>query len=309
LTAVADIVAERAAELATNFAATTHHDLPGMLADSDIDAVDICLPHHLHAAAVIAAVTAGKHVLCEKPLCTTMADAERIDAAATSAGVTVMCMHNRLFSPVATQARDLLARGLLGQVYAVRATDCFRNDMDGAALGWRASVDASGGGELIDTGYHPTYLALALADEPPTEVVAMTSRHRLAGLEGEDSAQVLVRFAGGAVGQVTTSWAYDPPGSYEHFAVAGESGSMHATRTRLTYRLGGEPPVVLDYAKGDDITAAIEHFAECLAAGVRPLCTHADGAVTLAVLRAAYDSVVTGAVTPVGLVERQAAVR
>jgi predicted dehydrogenase len=309
LTAVTDIDADRAASLAGNFAAATYDDFSRMLADADIEAVDICLPHHAHARAVLAAIAAGKHVLCEKPLCTTMADAALIDAAATAARVTVMCMHNRLFSPVVTQARDLLAGGLLGRVYQVRATDCFRNELDGAALGWRASVAATGGGELIDTGYHPTYLVLTLAGDRPAEVVALTSRHRLSFLEGEDSAQVLVRFEGGAVGQIATSWAYQAPDSYEHFSVAGELGSMSATRTRLTYRRDGEPPVTLHYAKGDDITAAIEHFAACLAEGTRPRCTHEDGATTLAVLRAAYDSVVTGAVTPVDVVDRRAAVR
>ncbi|HEX9336962.1 MAG TPA: Gfo/Idh/MocA family oxidoreductase, partial [Pseudonocardiaceae bacterium] len=250
---------------------------------------------------------AGRHVLCEKPLCVSADEAARIDAAVAAAGVTVMCMHNRLFSPVAVRARELLAQGLLGRRYEVRATDCFRNDAGLDRLGWRATLAEAGGGELIDTGYHPTYLVLWLAGGRPTDVLAMTSRHRLGYLEGEDSAQVLVRFDNGVVGHITTSWAYQAPDSYEHFAAAGELGALHATRTRLTYRRNGQEPVVQEFAKGNDIESAIDHFADCLATGTRPLSGHPDGALALAVILAAYESVRTGAVARVG--DRQVAAR
>ncbi|HEY3611837.1 MAG TPA: Gfo/Idh/MocA family oxidoreductase [Pseudonocardiaceae bacterium] len=303
LSAVADVLPGRAEELARNCAADVYVDYSRMLSDAEIDAVDICLPHQLHAPAVLAAVRAGKHVLCEKPLCTTAADAATIATEVAASGVTVMCMHNRLYSPVLTHVRELLRRGELGTRYEVRASDCFRNPADAADLGWRTSVAACGGGELIDTGYHPVYLVLALAGGRPTDVLAMTSRHRMSFLEGEDSAQLLVRFDNGVQGHVATSWAYD---SDEHFAVAGELGTLRATRTRLTHRRPGGQPVVTEFAKGNDIEAAVEHFADCLATGARPLSTHEDGATALAVILAAYDSVRTRAV--INLADRRVAV-
>jgi predicted dehydrogenase len=72
-------------------------------------------------------------------------------------------------------------------------------------MGWRASTATSGGGELMDTGYHPTYLMLHFAGGSPTEATALLSRHRLSFMEGEDSAQVLVRFDNGVVGQLVTA--------------------------------------------------------------------------------------------------------
>lgn len=295
--------------LAEDSRAAVYGDYLEMLSGADIDAVDICLPHHLHAPAVLAAARHGKHILCEKPLCLSLEEADRITTAVEAAGVTLMCSHNRLFSPVAVKARELLAEGLLGRLYEVRATDCFVNDADLGQLDWRARLDACGGGELIDTGYHPAYLVLALAGGTPTDVIAMTSRHRLTFMEGEDSAQVLVRFDNGVVGHIATSWAYQAPECYEHFSAAGEHGTLHSSRTQLTYRLDGQEPVTLAFAKGNGIEAGIEHFADSLARGSRPLHTHREGTEVLAMILAAYESAATRSVVSVRLGSRQVAAR
>jgi predicted dehydrogenase len=199
VTAIADNDPGRARELALRAGgARVFLDYREMLASSLVDAVDICLPHHLHADAIVAAAEAGKHVLCEKPLCLTVEEGEEVQQAVTAAGITLMCAHNQLFLPPVIAARELLREGILGTVYEARTTDSFYNDLDQSTMGWRAQRSTSGGGELIDTGYHPTYLLLHLIDSEPVEVVAMLSRHRLTFLEGEDSAQVIVRFADGS---------------------------------------------------------------------------------------------------------------
>src|SRR5690606_29844762 len=200
-------------------------DYKKMIAEADIDAVDICLPHHLHADAILAAAAAGKHVLCEKPLCITPEEADQIAAAVKESGITLMCAHNQLYMPPVAKARELIQNGTLGKVYGLRTTDSFFNRGLNKDMGWRGSLATAGGGELIDTGYHPTYLLLHLATSEPVEVAAMTSRYRLE-MEGEDSAQVLVRFADGSVGNIVTSWAYVPPAVTERFSVVAEKGSL-----------------------------------------------------------------------------------
>ena len=70
-----------------------------------IDAVDICLPHHLHGPAILDAAAAGKHILCEKPMCTSLAEADRIIDAVAKAGITYMSAHNQLFMPAVQQAK------------------------------------------------------------------------------------------------------------------------------------------------------------------------------------------------------------
>ena len=270
-----------------------------MLREADIDAVDICLPHHLHKDAIVAAARAGLHVLCEKPLCLTPEEAAEIEAVVAETGVTVMCAHNQLFLPAVAKARALLDEGLLGQVYEVRTTDSFFNDFTPESMGWRASARTSGGGELIDTGYHPSYLLLHLAGGAPVSVAAMLSRHRLRFMEGEDSAQVLVRFDNGVVGSITTSWAYQAPSTTERFSVVGELGSLHSDGTRLSYRLRGEEEVRLELEPVHEFAAEVRHFAESVLGGRRPIHTEVEGIQVLGIILAAYESARTGVIAPV----------
>lgn len=288
--AVADPMVENAEKRAAGSGAQIYADYRSMLAEADLDAVDICLPHHLHKDAIIAAAAAGKHVLCEKPLCLTTTEAAEISAVVAASGVTVMCAHNQLFLPAVVKARELLDAGLLGVVYEVRTTDSFFNDFKPATMGWRGSTKTSGGGELIDTGYHPTYLLLHLAGGVPTEVTAMLSRHRLTFMEGEDSAQVLVRFDNDVVGSIATSWAYQPSSNTERFSVVGELGSLHSDGKTLTYRLRGAEPVSFEFEQVHEFAAEIEHFADCILNGTRPLHTHQEGIEVLGIILAAYES-------------------
>ena len=96
-----------------------------MIASGLVDAVDICLPHHLHKDAIVAAAEAGKHVLCEKPLCLTVAEADAVSKAVASSGITLMCAHNQLFLPAVAKAREMIQGGVLGKVYEARTTDSF----------------------------------------------------------------------------------------------------------------------------------------------------------------------------------------
>ena len=301
--AVADVVEEAVNARAAELGATPYTDYREMIASADIDAVDVCLPHHLHADAIVAAAQAGKHVLCEKPLCLTVEEAHRVVDAVRSNGTTLMCAHNQLYFPPVAKARELLAAGLLGRVYEVRTTDSFHNDFDPANMGWRAHAATSGGGELIDTGYHPTYLLLHLASAQeattPTEAVAMLSTHRLTFMEGEDSAQVLVRFANGVVGQMVTSWAYDEAPGTEKFSVVGELGSLSGTADSLTWVLRSGERRTLTFDPVDAFSEEIGDFADCLRTGRRPLNTEVEGISVLGVLLAAYESARTGAVSPV----------
>ncbi|TWD84723.1 putative dehydrogenase [Kribbella amoyensis] len=299
ITAVADAVEETAVARGTELGAKPYTDYRQMLADEDLDAVDICLPHHLHRDAIVAAAEAGKHILCEKPLCLSAEEAADVRAAVTAAGVTLMCAHNQLFMPAVAKAKELLAAGTIGTVYEVRTTDSFYNDFDPSSMGWRASSKTSGGGELIDTGYHPTYLLLHLAGGLPVEATAMLSTHRLKFMEGEDSAQVLIRFDNDVVGQLVTSWAYQPAESTERFSAVGELGSLHSDGTSLSYRLRSGETKTFELEPVDTFVAEIGHFADSLRDRTRPLHTEDEGIAVLGILLAAYEGARTKTIAPV----------
>ena len=299
VTAVADNVEATLARRSAELDATPYADFGRMIREADIDAVDICLPHHLHRDAIVQAARAGKHILCEKPLCITADEAVEVEAAVRESGVTLMSAHNQLFLPAVAKARELLDQGTLGTIYELRTTDCFHNDFDPANMGWRASARTSGGGELIDTGYHPTYLLLHLARAVPVAVTAMLSTHRLTFMEGEDSANVLVRFDNGAVGQILTSWAYDPAASTERFSAVGELGSMHGTGTSLAVTLRSGKQAAYEFAEVDTHVAEIGHFADCLIEHRRPLHTEKEGLEALGIILAAYEGARTGTVARV----------
>ncbi len=299
ITAVADAVEETAVARGKELGATPYVDYRKLLESEDIDAVDICLPHHLHRDAIVAAAEAGKHILCEKPLCLTADEAADVRKAVQDAGVTLMCAHNQLFLPAVAKAKELLEAGTIGTVYEVRTTDSFYNDFDPNSMGWRASSKTSGGGELIDTGYHPTYLMLHLAGGLPVEATAMLSTHRLKFMEGEDSAQVLIRFDNGVVGQLVTSWAYQPAAVTERFSAVGELGALHSDGNSVSYRLRTGETETFDLEPVDTFAAEIGHFADSLLGKTRPIHTEEEGIAVLGILLAAYEAARTKTIAPV----------
>lgn len=290
ITAVADVSAENAKRRADQAGgASIFEDYHELIANADVDAVDICLPHHLHADAIITAANSGKHILCEKPLCITPAEADTVTKAVRDNGVTLMCAHNQLFLAPVAKAHELIHSGALGTIYELRTTDSFYNANLDKDMGWRGSLATAGGGELIDTGYHPTYLLLHLATDVPVEVTAMTSRHRL-NMEGEDSAQVLVRFADGSVGNIVTSWAYIPPTTIEKFSAVGEKGALWSDGRSLHYKIGNQT-TRLDFPAVNAFAAEIADFITCITEGRRPINTEEEGVHVLKVILGAYKSV------------------
>ena len=124
------------------------------------------------------------------------------------------------------------------------------------------------------------------------KVAAMLSRHRLAFMEAEDSAQVLIEFADATVGNIVTSWAYEPAGCTEKFSVVGEAGSLWSDRLSLFYkpRAGDQVVVLESEVESDTFVLEIADFISCLREGRRPLNNEVDGVNVLKVILAAYAS-------------------
>lgn len=160
--------------------ASAETDWHALIARDDIDLVDVCTPGDSHAAIAIAALQAGKHVLCEKPLANTVPEAEAMAAAASEAarqGVRSMVGFNYRRVPAIALARDLVAAGRIGTIRHVRASYLQDWLTDPAApLTWRLQAERAGSGALGDLGAHIVDLAQYLTGEPIAAVSGSTAR-------------------------------------------------------------------------------------------------------------------------------------
>lgn len=301
--AVADVSTTRATYLADTYSrdARTYDGLAAMLTDPNVDVVDICLPHHLHTEAIIASARAGKAILCEKPLCTSLEDARAIEAAVAESGVVFMMAHNQLFQPSLIEAKRLLAAGTLGRPFILRSIEVFQHRAMAAGQvpahmrdgedpwAWRADLSRMGGGEILDTGWHATYRLLALAgDDRPVEVTAMLDNYFVKALPAEDTGSIQVRFASGAIGQILTSWAFSTVDGW-HFEVAAEHGAIAGSGNRLVHQLHRWPkPAEHPVEPAHSFTGEVTHFLDVVQNGAPNQATLRHGARVLQLTKAAY---------------------
>jgi len=307
IVAVADTSPERAEGLSRETAGGTarlYTDLQGILADPEVEAIDLCLPHNLHRDAVVAALGAGRHVLAEKPLCLSLEEARSIGEAVASSRAHFMSAHNQLFSPPLAEARRLIREGTLGPVYVVRSTEAGRNSSfrelrpiehlpsGESSWDWRLDPARAGGGELLDTGWHAAYRLLSLADSRPVEVTAMLANLYIPQLgEREDTGAVLVRFESGALGCLVSSWAFSEAPVGWSFHVSGALGSLAGSATRLVHGTNGFPTAAERvFDRVDTFALEIAHFLDVVLEGAECLASFEHAARALQLILGAYRS-------------------
>ncbi|MFF1675439.1 Gfo/Idh/MocA family protein [Streptomyces sp. NPDC058256] len=228
--------------------AAAETDWRALIARDDVDLVDICTPGDTHAEIAVAALAAGKHVLCEKPLANTVAEAEAMTEAAEAAerrGQLAMVGFNYRRLPATSLARSMVAEGRLGALRHVRVTYLQDWLVDPEfPLTWRLRKEVAGSGALGDLGAHIIDLAQYLAGEPVVGVSALTEtfvRERpLPG--GTTSGLSAASEAGGGVGTVTVDDAALFTGRFASGALASFEASRFATgrKNSLRIELNGE---------------------------------------------------------------------
>ncbi len=306
LVALADVSAENRAWFKQHVSGAAEYDDFNQMMDKEkLDAVDICLPHHLHHPAIMKAISKGMHWICEKPLCMTLDEAADIDKAMKSSKLIGMSAHNQTFFPALLEARRIISDGQLGEIYTILCEECFIMNLPpvGALPGtppwcpvgpgtWRSEKDKMGGGELIDTGYHPTYRLLFLAGSEPKRIAAMTGTYRNKHMNAEDTATVLIGFENGVTGMIRTSWALTLPAGHSSFHVIGERGELFGSAHELNWKPSrfGEP-AKMTFKEVNTFEAEIVHFVECIEKGRPPVQTYVDGIRVLQVIRKSYDFV------------------
>lgn len=204
LVACVDHRPQRGSDYAGEFGVKLYADLAGMLAEEQVDIVDVCLPTYRHAEATIQACEAGKHVVCEKPMARSLEEADAMAAAAKKAGVKLMIAHCIRFWPEYALLKDAVVDGRYGKLLSLNLTR-YGEFPTWSSDNWLADESKSGGG-VLDMHIHDTDYALYLLGKPD-EVVSFGSVDQ----RGASHAFTTMRF-GGTVAHLEGGWNL-PPGS------------------------------------------------------------------------------------------------
>lgn len=261
-----------------------HADLADFLATPGLEAVYVATPNHLHRPIVEAASRAGKHVLCEKPMATTLADAERMVAACQEAGVRYATAFDQRFQARHRRLRELVQSGRLGEITAVRVhyacwtpADWAPPTTEGTHDNWRVDPARAGGGAFIDLAPHGLDLAQVLLGERLVETRCLLQR-RVFDYPVDDGAALLGQFESGAL--LLMNVAYNCPDHYPRrtLELIG-TRAMAVARNTMGQTPGGTLHLVdaatgqeelIDVPCDEDIspfTAGIEAFSRCLRKG------------------------------------------
>lgn len=289
-------------------------DAAEVFADPAVELVCVCTQHPEHAALIVAALAAGKHVVCEKPLASTPADLQRILAAAAAHPRQVASgIFQHRYAPLARRLRQLVAEGAFGTITSLDVDfACTRDQAYYASGAWRGKRLAEGGGVAINQGIHSIDLGLWLAGAEARQVSGRVRRRRLACIEVEDLFEAEVACAGGLNAKLradndgATGWKQSivVRGSRGSFTLGdghrlrGVEHASGALREELqaldACNLDGRPLGGGKDVYGYHHALQIADVIEAIRAGRRPMVAVADAVQANAVILAAYHATATG---------------
>ena len=319
LYACADLDEKRRAAFEKEYAPEkSYRDYHELLQDRHVDAVIICLPNFLHFPASLAALEAGKHVLCEKPPTMNAAEMKVLREEATKRNLVYFFSRQFRFTPAMRMAKALVEEGRLGKIYHAKAIFVRSRGIPVGIGDWFTEKKRSGGGALIDIGVHALDSVWYLMGTPqPTSVDAQVFRNfehlvKVPVFDVEDAAFAFIRFANGAVVQLETSWAGNltddiPPRKYFgreliNSIVYGTKGSVQLNPLSLFEDQDGELVSVPLAAKQDEpngFELQLRNFVESIKGESEPV-NNADQAVALMeMIDAIYASSAAGREVPI----------
>lgn len=311
--AVSDVDMNRAKQVANKFdVPKAYGDWKSIINDPDIDAVSICTPNSTHAEIAIAAMEKGKHVLVEKPIANTVAEADAMIAAAEKNGVILMVEQPMRFAPMHEIAKKLIEDGHIGRIQTIKTRFGHQGPAAwGPSSQWFYNKNVTGHGAMIDLGIHDVDLIRWLVGAEITEVAGFATYSIKEAPELEDNAIGIVKFENGVIGIVEASWTQDPN---EWTAVIyGTKGVLRLPRsddnpmyveiptqekwnfkfeapagglTKATYK-----PVLPGTSK---LGGPFRHFVDCILENKTPLTSGVEGRNSLAAAIAILESSKTG---------------
>ena len=270
-------------------------DVAGLLAQPDISAVYISSTNEKHFPQAMSALAAGKHVLCEKPLAMTVADARTMVQAANAAGLVFATNHHLRCSGSHRTVRDLIASGQIGRVLSLRIHHAVH--LPEALRGWRISDPAAGGGVIPDITVHDADVMRFLLGETPLSVSAEATSSGM-GDGVEDSAMSLWTMPSGAMVFCHESFTHPFAGSA--LEVHGTEGSIFA-RAVMTQQPTGEIELITErgrrtvpFSPHDLYGQAVRQFVDAANGTGQPAATGWDGVASLGLAMAVREAARTG---------------
>jgi myo-inositol 2-dehydrogenase/D-chiro-inositol 1-dehydrogenase len=279
-------------------------DYRKMLGDPAVELVSITAPNRLHAQITLDAAKAGKHVVCEKPLCITLEEADAMIDACRKAGVLLLYAEELFFAPKYVKAKQMADEGAFGKVHLVKQGE----KHSGPHSDWFWDVDQSGGGALMDLGCHGIAFCWWFLGKQKVKSVysQLSTQHNSKRTKGDDEAITIIEFADGAIGMVESSWNR-PGGMDDSIEVFGDKGQTYADML-----MGNALPTYSEVGFGYAVEKAastkgwtypvfeehwnygfpqeMRHFARCVRGKETPISDGETGRVVQEVLYAAYAS-------------------
>ena len=252
---------KRAEEQAEKYGGKVYDTAEELLADKSIDAVSICAANYAHAELTIKALEAGKHVLCEKPMATNLADCEAMVECAKRTGKFLMIGHNQRLAKAHVEAKRLIDQGLIGRIITFRTTFGHGGPETWAINPgknvWFFDKKKAAMGAMADLGVHKTDLIQFLTGQRVVRTTARLVTLDKRGEDGEligvdDNAVCIYEMSGGAFGTMTASWTY----------YGAEDNSTVLYGSKGIMRIYDDPAhsIVVKLADGEEQTYDVEQI-------------------------------------------------
>lgn len=303
-----DINQVRAEELAKKYGGKAYASYEALLADPEIEAVSVCAANHAHAEITIAALKAGKHVLCEKPMAVTLAECEAMVAAAEEAGKYLMIGQNQRLAKAHSKAKELIEQGAIGKVLTFRTIFGHGGpetwSIDPGSNVWFFDKTKAAMGAMADLGIHKTdmiqYVLGSKIVKTQAVLTTLDKKDATGSLIGvDDNAICIYQMENGVIGTMTASWTY--------YAAEDNTTVIYGTKGEL--RLYDDPKYSvqqinadgtrIDYQidqiqTNDNQTASgiIDLFVDCL---VEKKAPEISGANVLHAMKAVFASIESSA--------------
>lgn len=282
------------AELAREFSLTYTDSYDKLIERDDIDAVTVGLPHTLHGDVTVKALASGKHVLCEKPLASTLSDCDRMIRAATEAKRILMPGQTHRFWPANAKVKEVLDSGVIGDPIMARDWINWAGFYPGYPQ-WLRRRSLAGGGILLDNGVHSVDRLRYWLRASVTSVSARLGRF-VHDIDGEDNGAMLLSFDTGAFATVVESWTYPQYAAECAAEITCTRGAIKVNTwgSISLSRSGAASREEVQYPAVDGFLSQMREFVSAIEEGRQPAVTAADGRAAVEAILAAYRSQESG---------------